>query len=1091
MIQGAGLENNEEQQIASAAQAKAQAQAQAVATAHPPTPPPSTPPPGLLPSNPATGTTVGNVTIIGGTAWLQPPSPSTGTGTVLPQGQASSVGTSSAGWIVYLDGTVYHFASGADAENFAKNNGQGNWSQSKIGNVTYTFSKTGQQSFLNVANATGYKNALDSITSISVGQGLKWYSIELGGRTYTFTSRTDATQAASQYYTQTFTPWEAEGLTFLSKTDAQKYLKTHLQERNPVIPRFVGSTFEVTPSPVRVGSIERFLAYEGPPQPTGPSITPTGSLEHTVQQMFFGSGNVQGLPLSELEQFYAAGESSFFVSEVPGLLSPQAFSKLSETEQVSYLQRIGPLLSAEVAQFNLAANSLLPAKGPRHERIVEAPTTQSEYALRLGQYQQLQNLYSRINTELEVFNQEVKISNQNIQSPYLDTTGLNALSKSIATVSNAFTFVQQRLYNLAQQELNFGTSVRKTNPLLSELEGAGFVSTESLSAFAGFGSSLTGGKSPEIFRAGFSALLGDSSQLAFFKNPRNIPYLAGDILANVILFKGLGTAATVGARALPALPGLSIGISQVLYRSAIFGAEFGTLNVLPPIAAGQTSPSLLAESFGIGFGLGAGLELGFEFVPKIFYRAFPRAQVAEEVGLIQGKGGEVAVYETAKPIGQTGLTFRGIADVSVPKETGELIKEVSAEKIPTAHATLFPQAFKLGIGKETLLTGEGIDQLVAEEAQVFGLSPEDLVVSERQATGETLLRLREGAEVRGANLEDPFVKQYIGTLKAGETIPLRTKGGFLAGFRQSRQIFPLYSAPGESFGEVPEGVTFYKNLLEGTPPEKGILNVYLSYLGIGRNLEEEEGVKVVSGGRPAVLETEATFIKPIAQRSGESEGEFIKRYVKSEGTSVGLENLLGISTESQVETTTAYTRFGENLPGMKFVSEGRVGKVQVRVEPETLVTEDIPVIREIERTFRTQYTKIDIYQGTFQRTEAGEVERLIGTGGKSLNLPEYTQEVEASRGKIFVSEPSVESFSFPSLAILPSSLPSEFNFKSQEQSLENLSDAKSVSKAISRVSYPSSVESASKSVSNEISLGRSRMSGLVSKASTPISQESV
>ena len=314
------------------------------------------------------------------------------------------------------------------------------------------------------------------------------------------------------------------------------------------------------------------------------------------------------------------------------------------------------------------------------------------------------------------------------------------------------------------------------------------------------------------------------------------------------------------------------------------------------------------EATGQGALLGGGIVLGTELLGVPLYHEL-RAR------LPVGKGGVVPLVEGAPTVGTGGQEvktyiseplealggrrLRVVADVTeLPVgvkgvSAQSLAAEYTGKRVPTAHATLSPEKFSLGVGQETLLKG----------------------------------------------------------------FPEMSKG-----FRSAQELYPFYSAPGSA-----EFVT-----------------VYGGYAGVGKGYAAKV-TQVDIGGKATALVTLDTFVSPQFLRSpGESTRAYLDRVTRVPGvTGVAPETVLGKSLERQLVTTTAYSRFGVDLPGSVFRSEGKVGVFQVKAVPEGRLGK-IPVVR----TLFADYTTLDVVKGGY-RPAVGDPSELAGV--KALDLSVYAE----------------------------------------------------------------------------------------------------
>ena len=373
------------------------------------------------------------------------------------------------------------------------------------------------------------------------------------------------------------------------------------------------------------------------------------------------------------------------------------------------------------------------------------------------------------------------------------------------------------------------------------------------------------------------------------------------------------------------------------------------------------------EATGQGALLGGGIVLGTELLGVPLYHEL-RAR------LPVGKGGVVPLVEGAPTVGTGGQEvktyiseplealggrrLRVVADVTeLPVgvkgvSAQSLAAEYTGKRVPTAHATLSPEKFRLGVGQETLLKG----------------------------------------------------------------FPEMSKG-----FRSAQELYPFYSAPGSA-----EFVT-----------------VYGGYAGVGKGYAAKV-TQVDVGGKATALVTLDTFVSPQFLRSpGESTRAYLDRVTRVPGvTGVAPETVLGQSLERQLVTTTAYSRFGVDLPGSVFRSEGKVGVFQVKAVPEGRLGK-IPVVR----TLFADYTTLDVVKGGYRpavglndlaSVKSVDLSVYAEGYGRKVSVPSLTvgsplvsvprvsgsvvESVGRSVGSPSVSVPRGSGF-YPSISVPPGSQP--------------------------------------------------------------------
>ncbi len=204
-------------------------------------------------------------------------------------------------------------------------------------------------------------------------------------------------------------------------------------------------------------------------------------------------------------------------------------------------------------------------------------------------------------------------------------------------------------------------------------------------------------------------------------------------------------------------------------------------------------------------------------------------------------------------------------------------------------------------------------------------------------------------------------------LKAGGETVLKGFPEMSKGFRSAEQLYHFYSAPGSD----------------------EFVNVYGGYVGFGKGYSG--AVKVMIGGKPTALVTLDTKVSPkMLPMPNESQTAFLSRISQLSGeTGISPETILGKSMERQLSTPASYERFGVQLPGSKFVSEGKVGTFTLKTTPEGLLGR-IPLLR----TIFTDYQSLQVVKGRYAPTTSTATAKI-------LNVAKYNQ----SYGKI-ISVPS-------------------------------------------------------------------------------------
>ena len=191
--------------------------------------------------------------------------------------------------------------------------------------------------------------------------------------------------------------------------------------------------------------------------------------------------------------------------------------------------------------------------------------------------------------------------------------------------------------------------------------------------------------------------------------------------------------------------------------------------------------------------------------------------------------------------------------------------------------------------------------------------------------------------------------------------------------------------------------------------------------------------------------------------SGEDLDSYLARVSRMGGkTGIAPETLLGFSPERQLITPAAYSRFGEELEGSVFASEGKVGTFGIQELPEGFWGK-VPIIR----TMLSKYTNIDIYKGSY---ESATAEAKGFSPSKTLDMSEYG----ASYGK---------TLSLPK-SLLSRSLATPFMISMRKA-------AKSSKPSKSTSSYAKLVSSISKPSKSKMSKSISRLTSNISKMSKP------
>jgi len=279
------------------------------------------------------------------------------------------------------------------------------------------------------------------------------------------------------------------------------------------------------------------------------------------------------------------------------------------------------------------------------------------------------------------------------------------------------------------------------------------------------------------------------------------------------------------------------------------------------------------------------------------------------------------------------------------------------------------------------------------------------------------------------------------------------------GYRSAKQLYHFYSAPGS----------------------KDYVTVYGGYIGIGSGYDE--AAKIVVGGQPTALVTLNTKISSAFLKTvGESVDDYLARISTLSGqTGIAPETILRKSAERQFITPASYERFGQQLPGSLFVSQGKVGTFQIKELPKGLLGK-IPVIR----TLASKYTHITVVKGAY-----APVEGFAPQIAKVLDVATYAETYGRIRSVPVTSVGSGAIFSqILRMTVGTSSIRSHVSSVSKSVGVSRILSLSRLSKSVSQiVSKPSkSIISQPSKVSKSISQIVSRpSSSLVSKPSELVS----
>lgn len=414
---------------------------------------------------------------------------------------------------------------------------------------------------------------------------------------------------------------------------------------------------------------------------------------------------------------------------------------------------------------------------------------------------------------------------------------------------------------------------------------------------------------------------------------------------------------------------LSEGISLVST-----GKPMPVEEILPTAAFGAGMTALSVEAL-VGFSkLG---QTGVSVVTSKLGRAGIQGLISGGTGYISSGG---SLEEAAK-----GAAFGAALSLGMELAVNPLVEEIKA-RLPaklggvTRLESSLPTLGKQGDLVETFVS-DGMEELGGKSLRVVA----DVTENPIGMTG---------------SLED-MIKEYTGkrvptghatpepqgfALGAGEETLLRGFPEEAGGFRSEKELLHFYSALGS-----PEDVTLYGG-----------------YVGVGQGFSEE-AIKIKVGGRAVALVTTDTYIDPeFLPSAGESIDDYLSRTSRLSGkTGLAQETLLGLSAERQAVTPASYERFGEQLTGSKFISEGKVGTFQVKETPSGFLGR-IPVIRSM----LSRYTDISVVLGRFEPADVAD----LGSSSKVLDVPEYSKGLGSTRNI------SVGSVSVPLVSSLPSIL---------------------------------------------------------------------
>ena len=474
------------------------------------------------------------------------------------------------------------------------------------------------------------------------------------------------------------------------------------------------------------------------------------------------------------------------------------------------------------------------------------------------------------------------------------------------------------------------------------------------------------GKNPNVF--GATGIAGVTPVINT-QQKANIASALTAIVAAPVLAPAIGVSSTsvlVGE-------GLSVGINQIFKgvtggglltpEEALYGAAEGGVFAVAGGAVfqgvGKVAPSVVSSLAGrtaigaglgggigyvtsggdlqqtaIGMGLGAGLTLGTELLGVPVYNEV-KAKLPTKIG------GSVLLTEGDLALGADGRVAKTFISKPLPELDGKRLRII-------ADVTENPVGFK-GVTEQSMFKQYVNTKVPTSHAT---LTPENFNL---KAGGETLLR--------------GFPEQS-------------------AGFRNAKQLYHFYAAPGTG----------------------DYVNIYGGYIGIGKGYSA--GVPKISfSGKPTALVTLETKVSgSFAKGASESENAYLSRISKLSGrTGLAPETVLGYSAERQLVTPSQYTRFGEVLPGSKFISEGKVGTFQIKSLPSGKIGK-IPILR----TSFADYTNLNVVKGKYTPV-TGKATKTVTKTFKSQNS--YVRQISVSSPKVTALLPSVANIGSPEKSV--------------------------------------------------------------------------
>lgn len=441
---------------------------------------------------------------------------------------------------------------------------------------------------------------------------------------------------------------------------------------------------------------------------------------------------------------------------------------------------------------------------------------------------------------------------------------------------------------------------------------------------------------------------------------------------------------------------------QITGKTAYNVASAVAISAVIPAAAPKVIPITASSILKAGL-LNVGLTEGITAIqtelldndPTTKYSPDP-VRISQSFAL--GEGFAVAgagALKAASKIDPTIVASRGgraAVSMGVGAGAGYLLSGGDPEQ--TIQGALVAGAF--GVGQELVYTPLksglssrlGFSQRLIPGEPTIGKSGEMVptFISEKPITSLGNRRLRVVADVtenpvgsKGVTVKT-LTQEYVGqniptahatlnskafNLKAGGETVLRGFPEQGAGYRAQKELFHFYSAPGS----------------------KDFVNVYGGYAGITN--ASESAFKLTIGGKPTVLTTVNTPIsRKFTPLPGESEAAYLSRTSRLPGeTGIAQETMFGKSMERQFVTTASYERMGVQLQGSKFVSEGQVGKYQIKQLPTGRLGK-VPIVRDALST----YTDLTVVKGRYAANDLD-----VPASAKALDVSGYNAAYESTR----------------------------------------------------------------------------------------------